>query len=185
MKKKLTFSLTNTPHETILVNKKNFLLYIYICEITYLPTLESTKKYAFLKTDFKIADFGSIFVSWSESLSKELPITVGVQDLASRAYFHVSFGNIVLYKGELRLLLYRIFFILQINAKRYYKKARREGVKTNERPGTDHVISGPMRGLKNCTWLRKQTQPQTDMETLWLNLPSGADSVKKIPICIH
>ena len=29
---------------------------------------------------------------------------------------------------------------------------------TNERPGTDHVTSGPMRGLeKNCTWWRKHT----------------------------
>ena len=29
---------------------------------------------------------------------------------------------------------------------------RREGGRTNDRPGTDHVISGPMRGLeKNCT----------------------------------
>ena len=33
-----------------------------------------------------------------------------------------------------------------------------EGGKTNERPGTDRVISGPMRGLtKNCTQWRKQT----------------------------
>ena len=29
---------------------------------------------------------------------------------------------------------------------------------SNERPGTDHVISGPMRGLeKNCTRWRRQT----------------------------
>ena len=35
----------------------------------------------------------------------------------------------------------------------------------NERPGTDHVTSGPMRGLdKNCT--NKQTSRQTDMATL-------------------
>ena len=37
-----------------------------------------------------------------------------------------------------------------------------EGGRTNERPGTDHVISGPMRGLgKNCTRWRRQTDTQT------------------------
>ena len=42
----------------------------------------------------------------------------------------------------------------------------REGGKTNERPGTDLVISGPMRGLeKNCTHWRKQTDRQTDTHT--------------------
>ena len=39
----------------------------------------------------------------------------------------------------------------------------REGGRTNERPGTDHVTSGPMRGLeKNCTRWRRQTHIQTD-----------------------
>ena len=43
---------------------------------------------------------------------------------------------------------------------------RREGGRTNERPGTDHVISGPMRGLgKNCTRWRTQTDRQTDTRT--------------------
>ena len=38
----------------------------------------------------------------------------------------------------------------------------REGGRTNERPGTDNVISGPMRGLeKNCTRWRTQTDKQT------------------------
>ena len=33
---------------------------------------------------------------------------------------------------------------------------------TNERPGTDHVTSGPMRGLeKNCTRWRRHTNTQT------------------------
>ena len=33
---------------------------------------------------------------------------------------------------------------------------------TNERPGTDHVITGPMRGLKkNCTQWRTQTHRRT------------------------
>ena len=42
---------------------------------------------------------------------------------------------------------------------------------TNERPGTDHVTWGPMRGLeKNCTYV---TNKRTDMATLWLNRPSG------------
>ena len=49
--------------------------------------------------------------------------------------------------------------------------------------GTDHVISGPMRGLKKFTLWRKQTNRQTDMATQWLNWPSvsEANSVK-IPI---
>ena len=35
---------------------------------------------------------------------------------------------------------------------------------TNERPGTDHVISGPMRGLeKNCIRWLKHTNRQTDI----------------------
>ena len=37
---------------------------------------------------------------------------------------------------------------------------------TNERPGTDHVISGPMRGLeKNCTQWRRKTNRHTDTQT--------------------
>ena len=37
---------------------------------------------------------------------------------------------------------------------------------TNERPGTDHVISGPMKGFeKNCIRWRKQTHKQTDRHT--------------------
>ena len=39
---------------------------------------------------------------------------------------------------------------------------------TNERPGTDHGTSGPMRGLeKNCArWRRQTSRSQTDMATL-------------------
>ena len=53
--------------------------------------------------------------------------------------------------------------------------------------GTDHVTSGPMRGLiENFNWwgwktdkqINKQTKKQTNMATLWLNRPSGAQSVK-------
>ena len=44
--------------------------------------------------------------------------------------------------------------------------------------GTDHVISGPMRGAKKLHPMAKQTNSQTDMATLRLNWPSGADSVK-------
>ena len=52
---------------------------------------------------------------------------------------------------------------------------------TNERPGSDHVIWGPMRGLeKNCTRWRKQTHRHTDMATLWPTRPSGAELVKII-----
>ena len=40
-----------------------------------------------------------------------------------------------------------------------------EGGSTNERPGTDHVISGPMRGLKKTAPMA-QTETQTDMATL-------------------
>ena len=37
---------------------------------------------------------------------------------------------------------------------------------TNERPGTDHVISGLMRGLrKNCTRWRRQTDIHTNNQT--------------------
>ena len=41
--------------------------------------------------------------------------------------------------------------------------------------GTDHVISGPMRGLKKTAsdGANRQTNRQTDMATLWLNRPSG------------
>ena len=54
-----------------------------------------------------------------------------------------------------------------------------KGGRINERPGTDHVISGPMRGLgKNCTWWRKHTDRQRDMATIWPTRPSGAELVK-------
>ena len=50
--------------------------------------------------------------------------------------------------------------------KNIYFLGGREGGKTNERPGTDLVISGPMRGLeKNCTHWRKQADRQTDGQT--------------------
>ena len=53
----------------------------------------------------------------------------------------------------------------------------------NERPGTDHVTSGPMRGLEKLhsdtqTQAQTHTDRQTDMAILWLNWHSGADSVK-------
>ena len=51
--------------------------------------------------------------------------------------------------------------------------------RTYERPGNDHVILGSIRGLgKNSTRWPKHTQTHKDMATLWLNLPSRADSVK-------
>ena len=58
----------------------------------------------------------------------------------------------------------------------------RERGRTNERPGADHVISGPMRGLeKNCTRWHKHTNRQTsghgDSMTESAQC-SGADSVK-------
>ena len=54
------------------------------------------------------------------------------------------------------------------------KKKYGGGGLTNERPGSDHVIWGPMRGLeKNCTWWRKQTQRHTDMETTRPTRPRG------------
>ena len=49
---------------------------------------------------------------------------------------------------------------------------------SNERPGLDHVIGGPMRGLrKNCTQWHRQTDKQTYMATLKLSRPSGAELV--------
>ena len=40
------------------------------------------------------------------------------------------------------------------------------GRETNERPGTDNVTSGQMRGLeKNCTRWCRQTDKQTDKQT--------------------
>ena len=40
---------------------------------------------------------------------------------------------------------------------------------TNERPQTDHVITGPMRGLKKIAWEGdKQTQTHTDRQALRL-----------------
>ena len=62
--------------------------------------------------------------------------------------------------------------------------SRTSGGRTNDRPGTDHVISGPMKGLEeNFIRWRRQKDRQTkdthmDMATLWLNPPSGVDSVK-------
>ena len=42
-------------------------------------------------------------------------------------------------------------------------KKMQGGWMTNERPGTDHVMSGPMRGLqKNCTRWRGTTEPHPD-----------------------
>ena len=53
--------------------------------------------------------------------------------------------------------------------------------RTNEKPGTDHVTSGPMRGLKeNCSrWQNTHPDIQADMVTIWLNRPTGADSMKR------
>ena len=50
----------------------------------------------------------------------------------------------------------------------------------NERPGTDHVTSGPLRGLKKTApnGKNRQTDKRLDMATLGLNRPSGANSVK-------
>ena len=36
------------------------------------------------------------------------------------------------------------------------------GGMTNDRPGTDHVTSEPMKGLKICTQWRTHTEPKTD-----------------------
>ena len=47
----------------------------------------------------------------------------------------------------------------------FFKGGRGGG--TNERPGTDHVTSGPMRGQeKNCTRWQRATDRLTDMATL-------------------
>ena len=47
---------------------------------------------------------------------------------------------------------------------------KREGGSTNERPGTDHVTSGPMRGLEKKLQPMAQnhtiTEPQMDKATL-------------------
>ena len=48
----------------------------------------------------------------------------------------------------------------------------------NERPGTDHVTSGPMRGLEKMHPMA-HTHRKKDMATLWLNRHSEADSVKE------
>jgi hypothetical protein len=44
----------------------------------------------------------------------------------------------------------------------------REGRMTNERPGTDHVTSGPMRGLKKTALdgAHRHSDRYTDMATL-------------------
>ena len=54
------------------------------------------------------------------------------------------------------------------------------GEETNERPGTDHMTWGPMRGLEKTSpdGAQPRTHGRTDKATLWLNRPSGADSVK-------
>ena len=43
-------------------------------------------------------------------------------------------------------------------------------LRANERPGSDHVTWGPMRGLKKIAWEGdiKQTHTQTHTKTLWL-----------------
>ena len=53
---------------------------------------------------------------------------------------------------------------------------------TNERSGTDHVTSGPMRGLEKTApnGTNGNTDRHPDMATLNLNRPSGADSVKTV-----
>ena len=70
-----------------------------------------------------------------------------------------------------------IFFVLkklhdfsQKTKKNKTKKMRVEWGGTNERPGTDHVTSGPMRGLeKNCTRWRRHTNTQTEKRTWQLH----------------
>ena len=50
----------------------------------------------------------------------------------------------------------------------FFKVLARGGV-TNERPVTNHVTSGPMRGLeKNCNLWRRHTDRQTHRRT-WFN----------------
>ena len=46
--------------------------------------------------------------------------------------------------------------------------------------GTDHVIWGPIRGLKNSIQWRKKNR-QTDITTLKLNQPSGPIQGRKRP----
>ena len=45
------------------------------------------------------------------------------------------------------------------------KSAKRGGELTNERPGSDHVTRGPMRGLKKDNMGRGQTDIHTDITT--------------------
>ena len=75
-----------------------------------------------------------------------------------------------------KLPSYRVSESPSFQVSKFPSFKRREGGRTNERPGTDHVTSGPMSGLgKNCTRWRKHTYTHTqmDMAILWLNRPSG------------
>ena len=65
--------------------------------------------------------------------------------------------------------LFSYFFFLVGGGEKRRGKKWGEGFKkmgsgrTNERPGTDHVISRPMRGVKkNCTRWRQTTEPNPD-----------------------
>ena len=51
---------------------------------------------------------------------------------------------------------------------------------TNERPQTNHVITGPMRGLeKNCMGRGQRQNTQTDSVTTRPTRPSGEKNSKK------
>ena len=49
---------------------------------------------------------------------------------------------------------------------------------TNKRPGSGHVILGPMRGLIAPNGADRQTDRHTDMATLRPTRPRGAELVK-------
>ena len=56
-----------------------------------------------------------------------------------------------------------INFFLMVKKQKNGGGQGRERDGSNQMPGTDHVASGPMRGLKkNCIRWRKQTSRQTD-----------------------
>ena len=61
-------------------------------------------------------------------------------------------------------LSFRVSKLPNFRVSKFPSFQRREGGRTNGRPGTDHVISGQMRGLKKRIGWRKHTNRQTDKQ---------------------
>ena len=152
---------TKNPHVFFILLKK-----VLVCSIGHLQThwkffFGKIIYYYFLTSRKKVSFNNSFFWQYADVVKRILVILLSTLDLERIKVL----GSLVFASPHFTLYIYLCFVCLG-------------GGGTNERPGTDHVIWGPMRGLEKKMHPMAQTDRQTDMVTLWLNRPSAANSVK-------